>query len=105
MARQKRVLGREHPLMVTLLVDEPALCRLVGTAETMAEQCRHLLDVAAMPTVTMQVMPAIGHASNAGGFVLADDAVYAESVVSGGVHTDPQTVANLAWDDFTASLR
>jgi hypothetical protein len=92
MERQRRILGREKPPMVTLLVDEMALYREVGTASVMAEQCSRLLEVAAVPAVTMQVMPAIAHASMASGYLIADDAVWCEHVVSGGVYTDPQTV-------------
>lgn len=92
MERQRRILGRDKPPMVTLLVDELALYRQVGTAAVMAAQCRRLLGVAAAPTVTMQVMPAVAHASVASGYLIADDAVWCEHVVSGGVYTDPQTV-------------
>jgi Domain of unknown function (DUF5753) len=45
-----------------------------------------------MPAVTMQVMPAVAHTSMASGYLIADDAVWCEHVVSGGVYTDPQTV-------------
>jgi hypothetical protein len=49
---------------------------------------------AAMPTVTMQVLPAVAHPANASGFVIADDnAAYAEHVAGGYVFTDEQTVS------------
>jgi transcriptional regulator with XRE-family HTH domain len=92
MERQRRILDREQPARVILLVDEMALYREVGNAATMAGQCRRLLAVAAMPAVTMQVMPAIAHTSMASGYLIADDAMWCEHVVSGGVYTDPQTV-------------
>lgn len=94
--RQRRILGREKPPRVILLVDELALYREVGDAAVMAEQCARLLAVAATPTVTVQVMPAVGHASGASGYLVADDAVWCEHVVAGGVYTDPQTVMSVA---------
>jgi hypothetical protein len=92
MGRQRRVLGREKPPRVTLLVDESALYRLVGTADVMAAQLRRLLEVAAMPSVVMQVMPEVAHASVASGYLIADDAVWCENVITAGTYTDPETV-------------
>jgi transcriptional regulator with XRE-family HTH domain len=92
MDRQRRVLGREKPPRVTLLVDESALYRRVGTAEVMAAQLRRLLEVAAMPNVVMQVMPEVAHASMASGYLIADDAVWCENVITAGTYTDPETV-------------
>jgi Domain of unknown function (DUF5753) len=57
MERQRRVLGRDKPPAVTLLVDEAALYRQVGTAEVMAAQLHRLREGAALPAVLMQVMP------------------------------------------------
>jgi transcriptional regulator with XRE-family HTH domain len=91
--RQRRVLGRERPPAVTLLVDESALYRLVGSAEVMASQCARLIEVAAMPKVVMQIMPEVAHASVASGYLIADDAVWCESVITGGTYTDPETVS------------
>ena len=54
MSRQ-RVLTREDPPAVWLLVDEAALYRRVGSAEVMAAQLRHLAAVASLPYVTVQV--------------------------------------------------
>jgi transcriptional regulator with XRE-family HTH domain len=96
MDRQRRVLSGDHPPLASVLVDELALYRRVGSAEVMAGQMRRLADVAAMPRVTLQVMPAIEHPANASGFVLSDDAAYAEHVTSGYVFTDDQTVSGLA---------
>ena len=57
MQRQKRVLGRDNPPSAWFLIDELSLYRQVGSAPDMAAQLRHLLDVAAMPKVTVQVLP------------------------------------------------
>ena len=37
----------------------------------MAAQLRHLLELAAMPTVTIQVLPAVAHPVNASGFLMS----------------------------------
>jgi transcriptional regulator with XRE-family HTH domain len=91
-ARQVRVLSRPKPPLVTLLVDEGALYRLVGSTQIMAGQLRHLLDLATRPNVVLHVMPEIAHASVASGYLIADDAIWAEHVVTGGTYTDPETV-------------
>lgn len=97
MERQWRVLGRDSPPKVVFSVDELALYRCVGGSEVMAAQLRRLCEVAAMPAVTLQVLPAVAHNANASGFIVADDATaYAEHVAGGYVFTDEQTVTSLA---------
>ena len=77
--RQRRVLDRtDSPPSVWVVADELALYRQVGTPAVMAGQMRRLAEIAAMPLVTLTVMPAIAHAANASGFVLADDAAWCE---------------------------
>jgi transcriptional regulator with XRE-family HTH domain len=93
MERQRRVLGH---CRVSYVLDQSALYRLVGSPEIMAAQLRHLLDVAALPNVVLQVMPEVAHVALAANYVLADDAVWSEHVVSGGVYTDPEIVASVA---------
>ncbi len=94
MERQRRVLMREHPPLAWFLVDQLALYRLVGSPETMAAQMRHLRDVAAMPNVTLQVLPAIANPGVTSGFVIADESVYAEHIAGGFVYTG-ETVSSL----------
>ena len=94
--RQRRVLDRQDsPPSVWVIVDEMALYRQVGTPAVMAAQLRHLAEIAARPLVTLTVMPAIAHAANASGFVLADDAAWCEHLAAGGVYTEPQIVTTL----------
>jgi hypothetical protein len=95
MARQQRAFFREEPPSAWFVVDEMALYRRVGSQETMAAQMRHLADVAALPNVTLTVMPAVIHPANESGFVIADNAAYAEHVVGGYVFTDKETVNSL----------
>jgi transcriptional regulator with XRE-family HTH domain len=95
--RQHRVFDRpDNPPSVWIVADELALYRQVGTSAVMAGQVRRLAEIAAMPLVTLTVMPAIAHAANASGFVLADDAAWCEHMAAGGVYTDPQIVNRLA---------
>jgi transcriptional regulator with XRE-family HTH domain len=91
MERQRRVLGRDNPPRVILLVDAAALYRLVGSPEIMAAQMRRLRDMAGLPNVVLQVMPEVGHASVASEYLIADDAVWSENVITGGVYVTPET--------------
>jgi transcriptional regulator with XRE-family HTH domain len=93
MERQRRVLGR---CRISYVLDQSALYRLVGSPEIMEAQLRHLLDVAVMPNIVLQVMPEVAHDAMAANYVLADDAVWSEHVVTGGVYTDPAIVAAVA---------
>jgi transcriptional regulator with XRE-family HTH domain len=97
MERQRRVLYRDDPPNVWFVVDEVALYRRVGSPEIMSAQCAHLAEVASLPNVTMQVMPAIEHPANPSELIISDDiAAYVEHLVGGLVYTDDQTVSSLA---------
>jgi len=84
---------REDPPFACFVVDELSLYRCVGSPAVMAAQMHHLLTVASMPKVTVQVLPAIEHPVNASGFLIADAAVWAGHAASGYVFTDEQTVS------------
>lgn len=61
--RRQDVLSRDEPapLQLITVLDEAALRRVIGGPETMREQLDHLIASAAMPNVTLHVMPdAIG---------------------------------------------
>ena len=92
MARQKRVLGRTKPPRLTLLIDQAALYRLVGSPAIMAGQLHVLVEVAARPNVFLQVVPEVAHASVPSEYLIADDAVWAEHVITGGVYVTPETL-------------
>jgi hypothetical protein len=94
MERQRRTIGRPDPPAAWFIVDELSLYRLVGSASVMAAQLRRLLDVAAMPGVTVQVLPAIGHPATAGETIITDDAAYVENLLVGAVLTG-ETVSSL----------
>jgi len=69
---RQRVLTKDNPLKLWAIVDEAALRRLVGGVETMREQLQHLLQIAAEPNVTVQVIAysAGAHPGMPGSFVL-----------------------------------
>lgn len=96
MERQRRFWERQPAVVTTLIVDELSLYRRVGSPEVMASQMRRLLDLAIMPTVTLQVMPAIEHPVNNSGIMIADSAAWCEHTVAGYVFTDPETLRTLA---------
>ena len=96
MERQRRFGERQPAVVTTLVVDVMSLLRQVGSAEVMTVQLRHLLDVAAMPTVTLQVMRAVEHPVNNSGIMLTDSAAWCEHSAAGYVFTDPETVRRLA---------
>ena len=50
-----------------------ALYRLVGSPEVMAAQMDRLLEIAALPRVTVTVMPPVAHPANASEFIIVDD--------------------------------
>ncbi|MER5559804.1 helix-turn-helix domain-containing protein [Streptomyces sp. NPDC001251] len=55
-ARQE-VLRGDAPLMLNAVLDEAVVRRWVGGRAAMREQLRHLLDMAALPHVRLQVIP------------------------------------------------
>ncbi len=57
MRRQDRIREPEQPLRLWAVFDEAALRRVVGGRQIMREQLEHLLEVAELPHVTVQVLP------------------------------------------------
>jgi transcriptional regulator with XRE-family HTH domain len=56
--RQQRLTSEEHPLELVAIVDEAAVHRQVGGPDVMLAQLQRVIDVAALPSVTFQVLPA-----------------------------------------------
>lgn len=54
---RRSVLARPSPLPLCAVVGEAALRHSVGGREVMVEQLRHLLQMAALPNATVQVLP------------------------------------------------
>lgn len=93
MDRQRRLFARDVPAW--FIVDELSLYRQVGSPAIMAAQMRHMMTVAAMPEVTMQVLPAVAHPATGSEIIIADESAYAEHAASGFVYTG-ETVTALA---------
>ena len=94
MQRQQRLLGDGGPF-ITWLVDHVALARATGSAEVMAGQMSHVLDVASLPNVTVQVVPAVAHPLSTALVIVADGAAYTEHGLGGHVYTEDETVTRL----------
>lgn len=73
LARQE-ILTQENPPTLLALIDEGALRKLIGGAEVMREQINHLIEMAARPNITIQVVPdsAGAHPALDGAFVILD---------------------------------
>ena len=55
--RRQRLLTRDPPLRVSVVLDEAVLHRVVGGPGVMAAQLDHLVELARLPSVTIQVIP------------------------------------------------
>jgi transcriptional regulator with XRE-family HTH domain len=95
MKRQQRVLMGEDPPASWFMVDELSLYRAAVNAEAMAEQMRKLAQIAVMPNVTLQVLPAVAHPANASELIITDSAAYVEHLMGGLVYTEGETVTAL----------
>ena len=91
MARQQRVLVRDDPPEAWFLVSITSLRNM--PADVAGGQLRHLLEVASLPRVTIQVVPECWHAGLPAGFIVADSAAYTESLIAGQVYGDDETVS------------
>ncbi|MGL4175219.1 MAG: helix-turn-helix domain-containing protein [Dermatophilaceae bacterium] len=100
MTRQK-ILTREDPPHVWFVLDEAALHRTVGDAETRMTQLRHLATVADSGQAVIQVLPLSAriHLATGGSFTIlrfqdADlpDVVYIEQLISAHYLDKPQHV-------------
>lgn len=54
--RQDRLTGT-NPLELLAIIDESVVRRSVGGPDVMDEQLRHLIDIAKLPNVTLQILP------------------------------------------------
>jgi transcriptional regulator with XRE-family HTH domain len=94
MTRQHLVLFREAPPRAHFLVSLASLRDM--PRKLVPGQLGHLLEVAALPNVTVQVVPGFWHAGMSGGFLLTDTVAWAEGVHTGQVHADEKTFSSLA---------
>jgi transcriptional regulator with XRE-family HTH domain len=92
--RQERLTSERNPLELSVIIDESALRRDVGGPDVMQEQLRHLVEMAELPSVTLQVLPLKVHSALDGGFILLSfhdrddpDLLYVE-YVTGALHIE-----------------
>jgi transcriptional regulator with XRE-family HTH domain len=95
--RRQELLDRKDPPSMHFRLDEPVIRRLVGTAALMRSQLQALIEVAAKPNVTIEIMPFSAglHAGLRGPFEVIefapdaslDDVVFLEKL-QGDVITD-----------------
>lgn len=62
---RREILTRFNPTKFRVVLDEAALRRFIGGTEIMAEQLRHMLYMAQLPNVDLQVLPYSAGAHNA----------------------------------------
>ena len=86
---RQRILDRETPPDLRVVLDEPVLRKAIGSAKIMAAQLEHLADLSCRPMITVQVVPAeVGaHGGLLGAFIIAGPAgtVYLETAVEAQV--------------------
>ena len=63
MIRQQVLTVRNPPLQLSVVLDESVLLRQVGTKQVMAQQLRHLAEVAQLPNVDLRILPLQGETS------------------------------------------
>jgi transcriptional regulator with XRE-family HTH domain len=66
MARQ-RILHRDEPVRLWAMLDEASLLRPIGGPRVMRAQIRHLIEMARLPNVKLQVLPLDAGGHTAGG--------------------------------------
>ncbi|BBC33510.1 Helix-turn-helix protein [Streptomyces graminofaciens] len=90
--KRQELLQREDPPHIWCVIDEAAIRRTVGGPEVMNAQLRHLLTMAELPHITVQVLPFStgGHAAAVGSFLILGgqtrdlDVVYVD-IIGGGL--------------------
>ncbi|ONI85259.1 hypothetical protein ALI144C_13175 [Actinosynnema sp. ALI-1.44] len=108
------VLRKRNPLHIHTLIDEAALRRIIGTRAVMVDQLDHLVEMAKMANVTIQVLPLdlCTPGPYSGTMILLSypesdepDSAYVESMAGGETIGDDAVVATLSnvWEDIAAA--
>ncbi|WP_028938083.1 helix-turn-helix domain-containing protein [Pseudonocardia spinosispora] len=100
MIRQKRLTSTDDPIELISVIPESLLHQRIGSLKLMDKQLAHLIKLAALDTVTLQVIPSeVGaHPAMSGMFILLSfddlgepDVVYVEHAV-GAVNSDKEAL-------------
>jgi transcriptional regulator with XRE-family HTH domain len=112
--RQRDTLFRPDPPSLHVLLEEDTVRRIVGDREVMREQIEHLLNLAARPHITLQILPRSAGAHPGlvyGGFTIlrfedsADpDVVYVDGGPGDMILSDEPEKIGMYWEIF-ARLR
>lgn len=90
--RQERINAEKEPLRLWAVLDEACLRRVIGNRQVMREQLEHVVEMAQLPHITVQVMPfAVGaHAGINGQYSILEfsDAADSSVVYMEGVTSD-----------------
>ena len=100
LARQ-RVLDRDEPPLLWVLLDENVLHREIGGAKIMHDQLAHLAGMARRPNITVQVIPRTGaHVGLSGAFVIAEtretQVAHLDHIADGMTTDSPAIVAQVS---------
>jgi transcriptional regulator with XRE-family HTH domain len=111
--RKQRLTSDDDPLELVAIIDEAALRREVGGPEVMCVQLAHLVEMAALPAVTLQVLPLASGLHNGmhGAFILLEfyepldgDLLY-HAYVTGALHIEDEAELRKARLVFEALRR
>jgi transcriptional regulator with XRE-family HTH domain len=104
--RRQEQLDRDDPPLLFFILDEAVVRRLMGGRDIMRRQIRHLVETAARPNVTIEIVPfsAGTHPALRGPFVIVefpdpgdDDVLYLEArgdLVRGGISEEGEVSAH-----------
>jgi transcriptional regulator with XRE-family HTH domain len=113
LARQGRLTG-DRPLEFTAVIDESVVRRVIGGPTVMKAQLQHLIDMAQLPNVTVQILPldAGAHPFLGGPAALLEfrevthlDVVYVEGLAGDYYEEQPNEVARYRQDFERLSAR
>jgi transcriptional regulator with XRE-family HTH domain len=109
---RQRVLHKEDPARLALVLEELALQRPVGNVEVLRAQLSHLIEMSKLPNIEIQVMPTAHgmHAAHHGTFNLYEmpdpfpDVAHVETV-GGSLYIEEPTVSRIreVWKDLVES--
>ncbi|MFB8398654.1 helix-turn-helix domain-containing protein [Streptomyces yangpuensis] len=109
---RQRILDRENPPLVWVVLSEAVLHQEIGGCDVMRSQLAHLLDLRRREWVKVQILPfeAGAHAGQMGSFNLLrfdddPDIVYTEDFVQGHMTANPQALreGSLRYDHLQAA--
>ena len=96
---RQRVLVKERPPRLWVLLDAGVLYREIGSQKVMASQLRRLVHLAQQPNITIQILTAKAHSGLNGAFVTAEipgrHVGYMETIVDGMTVEEPGLIGTL----------